>query len=891
MNYSRKKKIVCWLLVVAAFFLCLNLPVRTEAAGSETAFLRIYSTTDLHGKSTRYNYDTGSYSQGSLAQISNVINESKKSLTDRTATLLVDVGDTIFGFGTNGIVHGSISGEEYMYSIMKKMGYDAMTLGNHDFDYGSSYIMSALKKAGVNKKVLAANLKNAKTGKYPWTRAKIIKKKVVTSAGKERTVRIGVIGVVTPTGATVKEPEKLTATDIVNAVKNRVTYLKNKKKADVIVVLSHSGIGSKETWVTRGESVSYKLCFIDGVDVVCAGHSHVNYPSTDANVASVYSYKGVDQKTGFINGTLLIQSADHGKAFGISDLKLTFKKNGKVKVTPKKATVRKITKSDAEDPKVLSWNSAFDTQFKELYEQCLAKAETSTNNYFGMIEDNAMMQIANEAKIAYGNKIVAQYAPDLKDCPVISDSSYRLTGAINASSYMVTGESLTMTDILNEQPWSRESAGVYYVTGAQLRENLEWKASMYGSDSIGNYGDSLLNSFAEEGYVPVINSTWKQWTNFPVFDGIEYEIDATVAPRYNLAGTAVINDTNRIRNLTYNGEPVTEDQVFVWVTFMGTGRWTPNKTALLKQKIVSGKAHITDLIRDYLTEQGKLSAVSVETDENWRVHFDENRKYVIKSSADAEDIALTKPWYGGVLAENNGYAYYAANFVKETEDTAAPMLVLSNLGPELSGDPIDIRVNSNDRSGLEGVWYLKGNFDKDAREWTSAEAVTDGTFAVLENGIYSVLAIDTLGNAVVKQIDVQNIDPTVATAPIVNKCTNKQCVVTGTAYADATIEVLLGDETYQTSAGSEGTYQCEVPYLKAGEIVKVRQLDNRGRISAYTAVRVTRKAANYPEVLRVTNKQTGVSGTLDDLVYCKAAVKRGSVFYLRSPPLGVIGTL
>ena len=114
--------------------------------------LRIYSTSDLHGQSTTFNYDTASlHKNGSLAQISTVIKNDKKTLKNGN-TLLVDSGDTIFGIGAKSPMEKKLpiaSSDQYMYKLMATMGYDALTLGNHDFDYGYDYEKKVLEDSGL----------------------------------------------------------------------------------------------------------------------------------------------------------------------------------------------------------------------------------------------------------------------------------------------------------------------------------------------------------------------------------------------------------------------------------------------------------------------------------------------------------------------------------------------------------------------------------------------------------------------------------------------------------------------------------------------------------------------------------------------------------------------
>ena len=107
---------------------------QAQAANEGTATLRIISTTDLHGQSVNQNYDSASeHPVGSLAQVYTLIKNARSSLK-YGASVTLDIGDTVYGYGSDSIMNGAVTGTEYMYAEMKTMGYDAITIGNHDFD-------------------------------------------------------------------------------------------------------------------------------------------------------------------------------------------------------------------------------------------------------------------------------------------------------------------------------------------------------------------------------------------------------------------------------------------------------------------------------------------------------------------------------------------------------------------------------------------------------------------------------------------------------------------------------------------------------------------------------------------------------------------------------------
>lgn len=135
-------------------------PVATEATTSdlkpiegEKVDLRIMSTTDLHTNLVNYDYYQDKESQKiGLAKTAVLIEEAKK---ENPNTVLVDNGDVIQGtpLGTyKAIVKPVAENEEHpMYQAMNALGYDASTLGNHEFNYGLDYLKKIIATANLQR--------------------------------------------------------------------------------------------------------------------------------------------------------------------------------------------------------------------------------------------------------------------------------------------------------------------------------------------------------------------------------------------------------------------------------------------------------------------------------------------------------------------------------------------------------------------------------------------------------------------------------------------------------------------------------------------------------------------------------------------------------------------
>ena len=156
-----KKRFVSFM---AAMAVCTGLlPMNSikayaEVNQGETTTIQILATTDVHGKFKNYEYATTSEAAGGLNQVAKVVSDAR---AENENTLVLDNGDTIQGnynhlFLTEKYLNSNINP---MVLALTEIGYDSMTLGNHEFNYGMNIldiIKNQLEAGGTN--VLCANL-------------------------------------------------------------------------------------------------------------------------------------------------------------------------------------------------------------------------------------------------------------------------------------------------------------------------------------------------------------------------------------------------------------------------------------------------------------------------------------------------------------------------------------------------------------------------------------------------------------------------------------------------------------------------------------------------------------------------------------------------------------
>lgn len=243
----------------------------------------IFHTTDLHGRILPTSTYEGLDDVGGLARCATCIRQWRK---ESPHSITVDVGDLVQGTAVS-----LNRGGKVMVELLNRLGYDAWTLGNHDFDWGPESIEANL--ALSESPVLTANLTRgaAEAGAFngAWGR---VKPWLVKEVGG---FRIGLVGLITPGLPYWLAPDTLggiSATDPVAGLKRSLAEIR-AEKCDAVVVLGHMG------WKFEDDYANPVRLLLKAasreVDVYLAGHSHQNQPHWMLHdvVCSQASYHGI----------------------------------------------------------------------------------------------------------------------------------------------------------------------------------------------------------------------------------------------------------------------------------------------------------------------------------------------------------------------------------------------------------------------------------------------------------------------------------------------------------------------------------------------------------------------------------------------------------------------
>ena len=440
-------------------------PETTGEPAAENTQITILGTTDLHGNVWGFSYeDNAETDADGMARVYTYVQEVR---AENPNTILTESGDFIQGtIMTDDLFNKFPEKEHPVVAAMNFMGYDAITAGNHEFNWGITNMQTILGRS--NAPVLAANVKDANgelvTG-AGWT--------IVDRAG----VKIAIIGVVTP-NVPVWDGGKEGIDDCTYeaanvAVRNAIAEIGDQ--ADILVVSAHMGL-EPEFDTENGSDGAYKILEdCPEIDVLQVGHYHVT----------------VNEKIG---DTIVVGGRNAAKEVSRIDLTLDADKNivdAKVEIVPMEGyepnqELRDLIK-DAHE-------AAISYIQDDVVGSAAAKFQPEdeiSGIPQGWLEDTAVLDLINKIQMETAQA-------DVSACALFKVTSDLPEGELNYG------------NVFDIYKFDNTLYRVT-VTGAELKAYMEWSVSYYNQ--------------WQEGDVTISFNPDQPSYLYDVFAGVDYEID------------------------------------------------------------------------------------------------------------------------------------------------------------------------------------------------------------------------------------------------------------------------------------------------------------------------------------------------------------------------------
>ncbi len=431
--------------------------------------LTILETTDLHGHIYPVDYSNNATTNYGLARLATLIQKIK---AQNPNVLLFDDGDLIQGSPLE-YYHAAIdnSGIDPMIAVMNYLGYDAMTLGNHEFNYGQSVLRKVISEAKFP--ITSANIVNSETMKPEYGNGYVI-------FNMKDGPKVGYIALTTKYIPNWEEPSHIKGLEFLDAVETAQKYvdLLKSQGVDVIIIGYHGGLernpsNGQPTEELTGENQGYAIATqVKGISALLLGHQHLSYALKIGNLP-------------------VVMASYWGRALGKITLNLD-NSNGKWVVVSSEATL--ISASNVTpDATVMKLVQKDEDATQKWLDQPLGKSLGDfyvSDPMYARMRDNPLIQFVNTVQMYYtGAKISS-------------------TALFNNDVRGWKKGPVTMRDVMAVYIYPN-TLNVIEVSGKDLKDALEQSASYFTFDN-GKVGVSKM-----PGY------------NYDMYEGISYIIDLT----------------------------------------------------------------------------------------------------------------------------------------------------------------------------------------------------------------------------------------------------------------------------------------------------------------------------------------------------------------------------
>lgn len=557
MRARRVKKfyLLAFLSASILFALAFASTGSSQTNGIKRAQVTIISTTDLHGNILPVDYYTNKPDERGIAKVASLIKQARK---DNPQLLLLDSGDTIQGTPLE-YVHNTKNNAppDPMMLSMNALKYDAMAVGNHEYNFGLKVLNKARGEAS-----------------FPWLSANTYKQGtdqtyfepyIIKQVGD---VRVGILGLTTPAIPNWENKENYAGLEFrepVSEARKWVNILRGKERVDVVVIAMHMGIGLDLATgeVRPGEQPHENEAVeiarqVEGIDVILMGHTHRDVPAM------------------YINNVLLSQADYWGRRVARVDLYL--EKDTRVrsvqrwKVAVKMARTIPVEAQVKVDEEIAKIAVPYDSETQDWLGRVIGESSATLEAVDARFRDTAILDLVQRVQMEAGKADVSMVA------------SFNERARINKGT-------VTVRDIAGLYIYENTLV-VVEVNGQQLKDALEHSARYFRAYEAGKTPAELIDDKIP-GY------------NFDIAEGVTYDLD--ISKPFG----------QRIQNLRFRGQPLSPTQKLRLAInnyrANGGGRYTMYKDAPV---VFRSSEEIRQMIIDWVERH---KDIPTEPTNNWRL--------------------------------------------------------------------------------------------------------------------------------------------------------------------------------------------------------------------------------------------------------------------------------
>lgn len=533
--------------VALAVVLSIALARGVCVGAADYARITILSTTDLHGRIYPVDYNTGKPAPVGLAKIATLVRQARR---DAPRALLLDMGDAIQGTPL-AYYHNRVNNAppDPMMLCMNALGYDALTPGNHEYNFG----LDVLGKARGEARFPWISANTLRTGGEPAFAPYIVR--------EIEGVRVAVLGLTTPNIPNWEDKPNYAGLDFQDSAtvaKKYVPVLREKERADIVVVAMHMGVevdmrtGGRDPGSAGNENAAVEIAEnVPGVDLILMGHTHRAIPAM------------------IVNNVLMAQAGHWGSHLARADFYMK-KEDARWRVFSRTSRLIPVTENTAADPEILAIGEPYHRETQAWLDKVIGQNARELTARESRMRDTAIVDLIQRAQLKAAGAEVS------------------FAASFNTAARVRAGD-ITVRDLYSLYSYENTLVAIE-LTGAQIKDALEHAARYYVYDA---QTGAVTENASMPGYA------------YDMAEGVTYEID----PSREIG--------RRVVNLRWRGEPIDPARAFrVAINnyrLNGGGGYTMFKNAPVLWR---SSSEVRDLLIKWVETH---KAVPAEPTNNWRL--------------------------------------------------------------------------------------------------------------------------------------------------------------------------------------------------------------------------------------------------------------------------------